>query len=288
MISTLVSKWHRFPTGEGCSRFPTCRKLSPPAILILLFLSIPGCGLNELKNEDRLERGLVVVLPGVEGPSPWNRNIARGLDRGGVNCGIEVYDWGTKIPGGFLINLTSHTRNERMAKKVSRHLQRYMCKYPDRQVHVVGHSGGAAIALMAVGQLPKDCPVESVTLLGVALSPAYDLRPALARTRSHIYNCYSQRDCLLLGPGTRIAGTIDRQYCEAAGKVGFELPEDMTESDSRLYAKLRQREWHEDLLRLGNDGGHAGWTHPRFVQHWIAPAIRNMLWDAPEPEIACH
>ena len=33
----------------------------------------------------------------------------------------------------------------------------------------------------------------------------------------------------------------------------------------------------EGLARLGNDGGHFGWTDRRFVRLWIAPVIRRQL-----------
>ena len=42
---------------------------------------------------ERLNRGLVIALPGIEGRSKLNEDICRGLDEGGVSWAIELYDW---------------------------------------------------------------------------------------------------------------------------------------------------------------------------------------------------
>lgn len=260
----------------------------PPfaSIGIALLSPFAGCALPHLQTPDRLDRGLVIVLPGIEGRSIWNVDLAEGLNDGHVDCAIEIYDWGTSIPGGFLINLAHHDRNLTMADALSRYIVNYKTDRPGRQVHLIGHSGGAGLALMAVEKLPADLPVESITLLAVAISPEFDLRPALRNTSHSIYNCYSQNDSILLGAGTSIAGTIDRKYGESAGKVGFRVPPNADPESAALYRKLRQREWKPELARLGNDGGHFGWTNRRFVQHWIAPVILRMLDAGPGPMAA--
>ncbi len=257
---------------------PLARRLGFVRILASFALcSTGGCGLDHLKTRDRLEKGLVIVLPGIEGRSIWNTNLAAGLADGGVDCAIVLYEWGTPVPGGFLINLTDHSRNRAEAQKLADYVRSYQDSFPSRQVHLVGHSGGAGMALMAVELLPDDCLVESLTLLAAAVSPTYDLRPALRSTRWHLYNCYSARDSLLLGLGTTIAGTIDREHGKSAGMTGFRVPDHLAPADRAILSKLRQREWHPELNRLGNDGSHMGWTNREFVRDWIAPVIGRML-----------
>ncbi len=265
--------------GQGAETL-THFSFGTATLSILIAALSGGCGIEHLQTRDRMERGLVIVLPGIEGRSVWNLSLANGLNDGGVDCGIEIHEWGTPVPGGFLINLTDQSRNLAEAARLRSRILRYQHTYPGRQVHLIGHSGGAGLAAMAVEQLPDASPVDSVTLLAPALSPGYDLRPALRRTRGKIYNCYSKYDAILLGAGTRLAGTIDRQYGDSAGKVGFMPPPDLSEEDIRLYGRLLQQEWEPGLARLGNDGGHFGWTDRRFVRLWIAPVIRRQLAES--------
>ncbi|HPF37456.1 MAG TPA: hypothetical protein P5081_18150 [Phycisphaerae bacterium] len=237
-----------------------------------------GC-LDEgrLNAVERLDRGLVVVLPGIEGPSVWNRALVLGLDKGGVDCAIRRHEWGTPVPGGFLINLTDIERNRHEADRLRDELVDYMTAYPGRPVQLVGHSGGAGIALMATERMPADAPVTAVFLLAASVSPGYDLRPALARTSSEIVNCYSELDAILLGPGTMIAGTIDRAHSVSAGKVGFQQRSTLSPLNHRDVAVLRQEAWTPAMAKLGNDGGHFGWTDQRFVRKWLAPRLCRHL-----------
>ncbi|MFQ5411581.1 MAG: hypothetical protein ACE5EC_04765 [Phycisphaerae bacterium] len=121
--------------------------------------------------------------------------------------------------------------------------------------------------------LPPEDPITGMILLGAAISPEYDLRPALRRVSGGIHNCYSHLDLLYLGAGTLLAGTIDRQHVPAAGQVGFSLPADDSAPDQALFAKLHQWRWTRRMWQMGNDGGHLGWTNRRFACHWIAPLI---------------
>lgn len=239
---------------------------------------VPDARLNTAK---RLDRGLVVVLPGIEGPSVWNRDLVLGLDEGGVDCAIRRHVWGTPVPGGFLINLTDIERNRREADRLRDDLVAYMTKFPGRPVQLVGHSGGAGIALLATERMPADSPVTAIVLLAASVSPEYDLRPALGKTSQCITNCYSERDSILLGPGTTIAGTIDREFGESAGKVGFAGRPAILPVDRRRFAALEQWKWTQAMAQLGNDGGHFGWTNRRFVREWLAPRVRRYLASTP-------
>lgn len=250
------------------------RRVSPFSFLIVTLLVMPlnwGCGLGHLSTPERMEKGLVIVLPGIEGRSIWNYNLAMGLDDGGIDCGIELFEWGTKVPGGFLLNLADEERNRSEAVRLRDRILAYQLEYPGRSVRLVGHSGGAGMAIMATERLPEGAEVDSLTLLAAAISPTYDLRPALRRIRQCLINCYSDRDSILLGPGTILAGTIDRRHVEAAGKVGFEVPEASSEEERAFFAKLHQFAWTPEMARMGHDGGHFGWTHRGFVRDWLVP-----------------
>ena len=53
------------------------------ACVLSLGISLPagaGCGISDLRTPERMDRGLVVVLPGIEGRSRHSLDLARGLD----------------------------------------------------------------------------------------------------------------------------------------------------------------------------------------------------------------
>lgn len=235
-----------------------------------------GCSVADLNTTDRTSRGLVLVLPGIEGRSAWNYNLARGLADGGVKAAIEIFDWGINIPGGLLINLTDLERNQRMAEALRDQVVAYKRSNPGRPVHVIGHSGGAGIAVLAAERMPEDVQLTSVILLAAALSPDYDLRPALRHTQNGIFNYYSSHDRFFLDAGTRVAGTIDRSHTSAAGSVGFRRPSGRETGDRDLYDKLHQVAWETKMTWSGHWGDHFGWTNPGFVRRYLAPLIRDL------------
>jgi pimeloyl-ACP methyl ester carboxylesterase len=235
-----------------------------------------GCSLADLHTAAREARGLVLVLPGIEGPSTWNYNLARGLADGGVRTAIEIFDWGTSVPGGMLINLTDLERNQQMAEVLRDRIVAYKRNNPGRPVHIIGHSGGGGIAVMATEKLPDDVRVSSVILLAAALSPDYDLRPALRHTQYGIFNYYSTMDRVFLDAGTRVAGTIDRSHTSAAGSVGFRRPAAVENGDRALYDKLHQIAWEPEMGWSGHFGDHFGWTQPEFVRRYLAPLVGDL------------
>ena len=50
------------------------------AAMFALGLFSSGCSLADLKSPERMDKGLVIILPGMEGRSSWNYELARGLD----------------------------------------------------------------------------------------------------------------------------------------------------------------------------------------------------------------
>lgn len=238
----------------------------------LALLCTAGCSISELGTADRMARGLVLVLPGIEGRSTWNLDVARGLDDGGVKAAIEIYVWNTPIPFAPMINLADLERNQEQAARLARRIRQYQSDYPGRPIHLVGHSAGAGIAIMALESLPKDHPVTGALLLAPAVSPHHNLYRALQRTEMGIVNCYSPLDVFFLSLGTMVLGTVDRELGPAAGAVGFARQADPV--SRALYAeRLYQVKWTAEMSRTGNIGGHMGWTSPAFVRDYLAPLV---------------
>ncbi|HWA99759.1 MAG TPA: alpha/beta hydrolase [Pirellulales bacterium] len=221
--------------------------------------------------DDRLERGYTLVFPGIEGADPLNGNIARGIDWAGVPTAIEVVDWTTGIPPLLLAHLRWDWRNERQAARITQKIAAYQAEHPGKPVNLVGHSGGGAMCLLVLEQMPEGTQIDSVVLLAAAISPRYEIEPALAKTRRGIWNFYSPLDATLLLAGTTIAGTVDGRHTPAAGAIGFR------DDDRRLVVlpKLQQIAYTPEMALRGHFGNHFGCCDPRFVQKYVGPVLSD-------------
>jgi pimeloyl-ACP methyl ester carboxylesterase len=231
-----------------------------------------GAWLNDLRTPERLEQGLVLVLPGIEGQSLLNHSIARGLADGGVRSAIEVLDWTTGIILLFLYHLRSSRRHNAQSEKIARRIVEYQREYPGRPVHLVGHSGGGAMAVFVLERLPEQVKITSAILLLAGISPAYNLARALAHVEHGIFNFHSRFDVFFLGAGTIVAGTIDGVHTVSAGNVGFRHPANLDENGIALYERrLHQLPFRAAMIADFNFGGHMGVTNRVFVSRQVAP-----------------
>lgn len=252
---------------------------------ILGVLAVPlvgGCTPAKQITPARLDQGYTVILPGIEGTSTLNASVVRGLVNGGWPGAIEVYDWTAGSVLLFPVNLRALDRNREQARRVAAKIVAYQAKYPGRPVHIIGHSGGGGVAVLALEALPAERPITSAILLAPAISPTYDLRSALRRTQEGIWNFYSRHDVGFLKAGTTVMGTIDGRHTSAAGAVGFQMPWGLDEEDRRLYAtRLRQQAYSRKMAESGHTGGHVGWSNPRFVADWLCPIMMTQIQQRP-------
>jgi pimeloyl-ACP methyl ester carboxylesterase len=233
-------------------------------------LGAAGCANRQpYVTDERLQRGLVIVLPGIEGRSTLNEQVCRGLSDGGVDWAIELYDWTS--PLGMLYNLRAYERNRRAATEIGWHIADYHWKYPDRPVVLVGQSGGGAMAVWTAEQLLPGQKVDGVILLAASLSPKYILDFALANSTRGMVNFYSSRDWVILGLGTIVAETMDGRHSVSAGEVGFDVPR--SKLSLPPYDKLYQVSWRPDMAMAGNPGMHLTSGAPEFVATYVAPLI---------------
>src|SRR5262249_10997938 len=144
---------------------------------------------------------------------------------------------------------------------------------PDRRVYLVGRSGGSGLVLLTAEMLLPET-LERVVLLSAAVSPGYDLRPALRTCRGGIVSFYSRADQLQLNLGTRQFGTVDRVYGPSAGLKGFVVPADLSAEDRALYGRLVQVPWRPRMLLEGHAGTHMGTFLPAFLGVEVAPWLR--------------
>jgi pimeloyl-ACP methyl ester carboxylesterase len=214
-------------------------------------------------TDARKQHGLVVILPGIEGPSPMNADIRRGLLRAGVEAAMPIYAWGRPVPVvGSLLNQVDVLGNRLAGRSVARFVSEYQNTHPGRPVYLVGHSGGGGVAVFAAEAMPDGKQLDGLVLLSASISAGYDLSGALANCRGGIVNFYNPADTALLGVGTTIVGNVDGVHGPSAGRDGFR----------RTLAGLYQRVVH------GSGDPHAAATRPHFVAARVAPWVLSRHW----------
>jgi hypothetical protein len=244
------------------------------ALLSLSALALCGCAAmsQEVHNAPANPRGVVFVADGSGNLRGTYDSLAKAVAEDGLPLCVERVDWSY---GTCRILSDLHGRSHQLAK--GQELAAQVCAYrkthPGQRVCLVGHSSGAAIVLAAAESLPPGS-VDRIVLLAPAVSPSYDLRPALACSCEGIDSFYSHRDGIsyLLAA----AGTADGAWCCSAGRGGFEMVSHCP-ADDVLYRKLRQHPWQRDFAGLGNHGGHFGWTSCECLRTCVEP----LLWSPP-------
>jgi pimeloyl-ACP methyl ester carboxylesterase len=251
----------------------------------ILMVALCGChGPQTLLDTQNLDRGLIIVLPGIDGRAPHNQAACQALAEAALGMAVEFYDWTS--PLGPLFNQSAVQANRRRAAQLADRIAEYRRQHPHRPVVLIAHSGGTAIAAWAAEKLGPGETVDGIIMLASSLSPQYDLSTALAHTQRGITSFYSDNDAALLGTGTTLLGTMDGQHTESAGKVRFHQP---PSGGPAVYDKLRQIAWQPKMADSGHDGGHFGYTAPKFVARYIAPLVASLRGPAgtaeagPEP-----
>jgi pimeloyl-ACP methyl ester carboxylesterase len=217
-----------------------------------------------LDTTERQARGMILILPGIEGCSSVNDSIARGLREAGCEAAIRIEDWRRFRPWNPL-HLATLQHNRRQAVRIATMIRAYCRQYPGRPVHIIGHSAGAGMALFVLESLPEDCGVDSVLLLAAAVSRHYPLTSAVARIRGSLWNFFSPLDLPTVGLGTTVFGTMDRRHTVSAGALGF--------VDRSHNSRLQQVCFRPAMLKQWNFGGHFGWTNALFVRDRLAPLL---------------
>ena len=251
-------------------------KPAPLAICIALLLVI-GCRQGEPAPRETKSlvplpppRPYLLHLPGIGGERSIDQTLTEGLVQGGVDADVEIYDWTSTDVG--LNALYARERHQREADVVAKKITQRFRADPRTRIYLSGHSGGTGIALWALERLPPDVKVESLLMLASAMSPTYDLSPALRHVRGKAYALHSPYDPVL-GVGTRMFGTIDGVKTDAAGRVGFTKPPNA--ADPLQYQKLVLIGFDPAWIRLSNIGDHIGPMMRPFAREVLAPLLRT-------------
>jgi pimeloyl-ACP methyl ester carboxylesterase len=228
---------------------------------------------EDLMTPQRCAAGYVIILPGIEGYSWWNRGIRRGLVMAGVPFAMEIHDWTYGRPW-WLWNLRDTRRHAAEAARLAAKIIDYRREHPQQPVFLVGHSAGGAMTLFTLERLPEEVRITAGILCVPAISPGYDVRPALARTDRGLWHYCSWADVFFLGLGTTLFGTCDGMHLPGAGMLGLAHAAAPPEADSAgSVPPLHQIRFEPRMLRQFNLAGHFGPVNPLFVREWIAPIL---------------
>lgn len=243
-------------------------KIGAVVALALVLALGSGCDPLVQLNVDKADNGLVVVLPGIDGPSLGTASVMASVATH-TEMAVGQYNW--TIPFAMLINQRAIGRNHAMARHLAERIVDYKAEHPGAPVYLIGHSGGTAIAVWTAEALPAGVEIEGMFLLASSLSPGYNLSRAIAKTRGQIVNVYSSHDNALLGNGTSIIGTMDGRHSPSAGKLGFS-----GRGGFGYNGKLVQIGWTPAMRKAGYFGDHFSVCSSAFVADYLAPRMEGL------------
>ena len=222
---------------------------------------------------DRGDVGLVLIADGVGGLDFCGTALEYLVSKATPPLDARTVRWGHGL-GRWFADLSGVENHQKHAEETARDVTAFRREHPDGAIFLVGKSGGTAIVTRALELIPPGT-VEAAVLLAPALSPEYDLAPALRAVRREIVVFWSPLDVFVLGIGTLVFGTVDRKHSVAAGMVGFR-PDAMPNGglDQSLRAKLTQIRWRPSMATTGNLGGHVGPDCPAFLRRYVVPLLR--------------
>jgi hypothetical protein len=254
------------------SFFDAAKRLASAGLLITAALGFSLRSSGARYDFPPPKRGIVFVVGGVGGIGVLWEAAKWALPNSGIHYELRFFPW-THGHGKLLRDLQDTRHYLSKAGELADQIRLVKTDDPERPVYIIGKSGGAGLVLAAVEQLPP-AAVDRIILLSAAVSPRYDLRPALLATKQEIVAFYSPLDQLVLNWGTSEFGTIDRFYGPSAGLKGFVVPTGLSHADQLLYRRLVQLPWNPKMILEGNTGGHSGSSMPGFIKKEVVPWLK--------------
>jgi hypothetical protein len=253
---------------------PNRRKWIVMLVLACMLLERPALILSQpLPEPMPAEAGLIITVEGIGGLDMIGINAVAAFRKAGIPHEVRRFTW-THGTGRLLLDLQDTQHILKKAEELAKIITDYRKLHPTAPIYIVAKSGGTGLALFATQLLPPNT-IDRLILLSAAVSPNFDLRPALRATKREVVSFYSHNDQFILNWGTRTFGTIDRFYGPSAGMTGFVLPANLNDDERRTFARLIQVPWQARMLRDAHYvGTHSGTSMPGFLQSEVAPWLR--------------
>ena len=208
--------------------------------------------------------GVLFTVDGSGSLRSTSKDLAKAICCSGLPIEVHPFEWSHGI-GHVLTDLCNRSYHAKKGCELAQCVMAFREANPHRAIGLIGHSSGAAIVLAATEFLPPGS-VDRIILLAPAVSPGYDLRPALRASLCGIDTFYSRGD--LVSRWLLLTGTADGRHRVAAGCTPFEEP-DACCPDTDLYHNLRQHSYGQD-----GAGGHFGCTRFAFFRTRVIPLLR--------------
>jgi pimeloyl-ACP methyl ester carboxylesterase len=249
------------------------------SLLLLLAVALSGnAGVEDRPAVDAAsisptaKSPIIVVVGGVGGLENLKLSLQWSLRLAGLDAEVRNFEW-THGKGHIFKDLQDTRNHADKTEELVRELRRLKAEEPDRSLYLIGRSGGTILALGAAARFPPQS-FERIILLSPAVSPTFDLSPALRATRRELVAFCSDLDWFVLGFGTQQFGTADRYYSSSAGLKGFVPPPNATPETEELYRRLVQIHWTPSMILHGHTGGHLGPTLPTFLANDVVPWLK--------------
>jgi len=234
------------------------------ACVLVLLGGCAGAGLNQ--------PGPTVIFLDGSGWAGSAASVRGGLRAAGFKGNVESFPWTSllgPVPDHFLV-----THKKQKAGQLARHIAARRAAFPRDELHLMGLSAGAAVAVFGLEELPPGVQVDNVVLFEPSISADYDLSDAMAHVRGYLYATSSPNDGVLAG----LRLNADGGTGQPAGLYGLRIPSRVKRYE--VYARVVNLPWRPPYTDLGWNGSHTGATNGRFVQNVIAPRI---LSSGPQP-----
>jgi hypothetical protein len=242
--------------------------------MLLLCAALSGCQITRASsspNRSPIAKNTYILhLPGIGGRTLLDVNWVKALGAGGVADHMEVYDW--IKPYSWIGALWAYDHNRAEAKVIAERISQKLTADPNANIVLTAWSGGCQVAVWALEDLPPPAKVQSVVMIAPSITPSYDLSRALSHVRGSLFACTSPGDWFVLGWGTSVFGTSDGARTNAAGMVGFAIPDG---ADMTQYRKLVQLRYAAVWVKYGNFGGHNGGISANFARYILAPKLKE-------------
>jgi hypothetical protein len=226
---------------------------------------VVGCSLGDRFSRPGDEFGRTYYI---DGAGNWGYGVAevrRGLREAGYRGAIFNFRWSPTL-NPALDQTVGRPFAKAKGEELANQIERYLERFPDREVNTIGLSAGTGVAVWACESLTPPATVHNVVLLGSSLSSDYDMSQAVKHINGQVYVYYSPNDMILAGP-VRTLGTIDGKLGVAsAGLVGLR-----PESGDR--SKITNIGWSSKYERYGWTGSHTDATSMSFVRAVLAQHI---------------